>query len=59
MPNDPDPLTRAIAVEWLRAAAEDPAPAGLVECWNCHQWRPDYTADDGPCPICAAVFIAF
>lgn len=58
MNNDPTPPP-TLAFDWLRAAVEDPAPAGLVECWNCHNWRPDYDEDDGPCPTCAAVFVPF
>jgi hypothetical protein len=55
-PADPNPISRAIATEWMRQAVEEGDPPGMIECWHCGQWRKE---EDRPCEHCGAMYIPF
>lgn len=60
-----DPVARAIACDWMRAAVDDVPKLATgetaVACWNCDQWRPDAcnNANARPCPTCGADYVPF
>ena len=59
-PRKRDPIELAILFDWMRQALEDAPPAGLAECWRCHQWRPDNGANDNDKgPNCGADHVPF
>ncbi|MCA9928803.1 MAG: hypothetical protein KC419_10010 [Anaerolineales bacterium] len=60
-----DPVAWVLAMEWMRTAVEEapmmPTGETAVECFNCHQWRPDSPNNDQAqsCPHCGAEFVPF
>jgi uncharacterized paraquat-inducible protein A len=55
-----NPVTRAIQFDWMVQAVEHGDPDNMVECWHCHQWRPEKPGNENEkCPHCGAVYVPF